>query len=257
MSINELFGNEIQEVTTNARMLGGTAELTRISGNIATDIIHSMEAQIDDYRDRISTSATDAKEMDKLIDEFKPWDEEVDEYHPLRCLNDETVEGMLKSQQSKRSRLKSKSMTLDNYRSLMTAAIAESLLREWYDKPKQSVGGFARGGSVDYTPAQLEMLAADQELLRKEIRNVQSKKSIMKSKIDFDPAGERWQALLKAEQMLKDLRVDTGRVVEVDHTKDRLTELLDGVDLDHIKAADSKELLNSIMNMIAGDNDEA
>lgn len=255
MSINELFGNEVQEVTANARMLSGTAELTRISGNIAADIIRTMEENIDDYRERIAQSATDPKEMEKLIDEFKPWDEEISEDHPLRYLSDETVEGMLKSQQSKRSRLKGKSMTLDNYRSLMTAAIAETLLREWYDKPKQSAG-FSRGGSVDYTPAQLEELAADQEALRKEIRNVQSKKSIMKSKSDFDPASERWQSLLKAEQMLKDLRTDIVRTVEVDHTKDKLAALLGDVDLEHIKAADSKELLNSIMAVIAGDNDE-
>lgn len=255
MSINELFGNEIQEVTANARMLSGTAELTRISGNIAADIIRTMEESIDEYRERIAQSATDPKEMEKLIDEFRPWDEEINEDHPLRYLNDETVEGMLKSQQSKRSRLKSKSMTLDNYRSLMTAAIAETLLREWYDKPKQSAG-ISRGGSVDYTPAQLEELAADQEALRKEIRNVQSKKSIMKSKSDFDPASERWQSLLKAEQMLKDLRTDIVRTVEVDHTKEQLAALLGEVDLEHIKAADSKELLNSIMGLIAGDNDE-
>lgn len=256
MSINELFGNEVQEVTANARMLSGTAELTRISGNIATDIIHAMEDQIDDYRERIAQSATDPKEMEKLIDEFKPWDEEIGEDHPLRYLSDETVEGMLKSQQSKRSRLKSKSMTLDNYRSLMTAAIAETLLREWYDKPKQSAG-MTRGGSVDYTPAQLEELVADQEALRKEIRNVQSKKSIMKSKSDFDPSSDRWLSLLKAEQMLKDLRVEVVRTVEVDHTKDKIAALLGDVDLEHLKAADSKELLNSIMGMIAGDNDEA
>ena len=249
MSINELFGRENQEVTASARMLSGTAELTRISGNIATDIIRRMEENIDNYRERIAASANDSKEMDSLIDEFRPWTD-IEEDHILMNLSDETVEGMLKSQQSKRSRLKSKQMTLDNYRGLMTATIAESLLRELYNKPKQSVGGFNRGGSVDYTPAQLEALEADQEALRKEIRNVQSKKSIMKAKADFDESSERWLALLKAEQMLKDLRTDARTVVEVDKTKDSLTELLDGVDLEHLKAADSKELLAAIKEML-------
>lgn len=251
MSIHELFENENNEVTTGTRTLSGTQELTRISGNIAVNIIRSMEEQIEIYRDRIATSATDSKEMDKLLDEFKPWTD-IDEDSILRNLDDETVEGMLKSQQSKRSRTKSKAMTLDNYTTLMTASIAENLLRELYNKPKSAAFGQRRAGLVDYTPAQLEALEADQEQLRKEIRNIQSKKSIMKSKADFDETSEQWAALLKAEQMLKDLRVGGGHttVVEVDHTKNKLEEMLGEVDFEHLKAADSKELLNAIKDML-------
>lgn len=247
MSINELFGTENKVATANARMLSGTAELTRLAGNIATNIIRSMEDQIDDYRDRIATSATDSKEMDALLDEFRPWCD-IDEEDLLRNLDEDTVEGMLKSQQSKRSRTKGKTMTLDNYRALMTATIAESLLREWYDKPKQATFGIHRSGSLDYTPSQLEMLAEDQQALRKEIRNVQSKKSIMKSKADFSESDERWLQLLKAEQMLKDLRVDVrgATTVEVDHTKNALQDMLGDVDINSLKAADAKDLLARI-----------
>lgn len=250
MSINELFTTESTSATNNARMLNGTAELTRISNNIATNIIRSMEVRIDDYRDRIAKSATDSKEMDAILDEFKPWTD-IEEDHILRHLDDATVEGMLKSQQSKRSRTKGKQMTLDNYKTLMTATIAEQLLREIYNKPKQISFSNRRAGTVDYTPADLERYADDQEALRKEIRNIQSKKSIMKSKADFDENSEQWLALLKAEQMLKDLRTGvTERVVEVDHTKDRLKELLGNIDADHLKATDSKDLLKAIKEMI-------
>ena len=250
MSIHELFNTENQESATNSRTLSGTQELTRISSNIAVNIIRSMEEQIDIYKDRIAKSASDSKEMDALLDEFKPW-AEIDEDSQLRFLDDETVEGMLKSQQSKRSRSKGKAMTLDNYRTLMTATIAESLLRELYNKPKQAVSSNRRFGTVNFTPAQLEALEADQEQLRKEIRNIQSKKSIMKSKADFDEASEQWQALLKAEQMLKDLRIGVAStIVEVDRTKDKLKELLSDVDAEHLKAADSKELLASIMSLL-------
>ncbi len=255
MSINELFHNETKE-TTNARTLNGTAELTRISNNIAVNIIRSMEEDIDNYRERIAKSANDSKEMDALLEEFKPW-ADIDEDNIIRHLDDETVESMLKSQQSKRSRTKSKTMTLDNYCTLMTATIAESLLREIYNKPKSAAFGNRRSSSVDYTPAQLEFYAADQEALRKEIRNIQSKKSIMKSKADFDESSEQWLALLKAEQMLKDLRVN-ATVVEVDTTKDKLKELLAGKDIEHLKATDSKELLSMIAEMVGGeDNAEA
>ena len=251
MSINELFTTETNEATVSARLLSGTAELTRIAGNIATDIIRKMEADIENYRDRIPQTANDAKALDALIEEFYPaFDGEVEADSGLRFLSEETVEGMLKSQQSKRSRSKSKAMTLDNYNALMTAAIAENILRELYNKPKSAHVGFRRGGSIDYTPAQLEAFAEDQEALRREIRNVQSKKSIMKAREDFDPSSERWQALLKAETMLKDLRIGGNtQVVEVDTTKEALTELLEGVDLEHLKAADAKELLAKISGL--------
>lgn len=213
MSINELFTTENNATTTNARALTGTAELTAISNRIATSIIRQMEEQIEDYKPRIAKSTVDAKELDAIINDFKPFEEveELDENSELRSLNDDVVENILKSQQSKRSRTKSKTMTLDNYRNYMSAAIAEDIMRELYDKPKTGHGGFKRGSIVDFTPEELEALAEDQEALRKEIRNIQSKKSIMKSKADFDESDERWQALLRAEIMLKDLRVGGDR----------------------------------------------
>lgn len=252
MSINELFFNE-QKESNNARTLSGTQELTRISNNIAVSIIRRMEDDIENYRERIQKSASDSKEMDKLLDEFRPWTD-IEEDNIVRNLDDETVEGMLKSQQSKRSRTKSKAMTLDNYTTLMTATIAESILRELYDKPKSATFGSRRVGNVDYTPAELEAYEADQESLRKEIRNIQSKKSIAKSKADFDKSGEYYQSLLRAERMLKDLRVNTTAVV-VDTTKNKLKELLGDTDISDLKAADSKELLASIMGMLEADGE--
>lgn len=248
MSINELFGTNT-ETTTNARTLSGTAALTQVASAGAAHAIRRMEADIENYRDRIALSATDSAELDKLIDELKPLvDIEADD--PLRFLDEDTVESMLKSQQSKRSRAKGKAMTLDNYKTLMTAAIAEDILRELYNKPKQA-GGTKRRGSVEFTTEQLDALSADQVQLRKEIRNIQSKKSIMKSKADFDESSEAWQQLLTVESMLKGLRVG-GRgstVVEVDTTKDALAGVLEGVDIEHLKAADAKELLARISEL--------
>lgn len=250
MSINELFENGTNAESTNTRTLSGTAALTSISNAAATNAIRKMEADIENYRDRIATSTKDNAELDKLLDELAPLvDIEIDD--SLRNLDDETVESMLKSQQSKRSRTKSKAMTLDNYRNLLSAAIAENILRDIYNKPKQA-GGVKHRGSVDFTPAQLEMLAEDQVALRKEIRNIQSKKSIMKSKEGFDEGSEAWLQLLKAEAMLKDLRVggrSGSHIIEVDTTKDKLAELLGDIDLEHLKAHDSKELLARISEL--------
>ncbi len=245
MSINELFGTT--EATSGRNGLQGTAELTAVASAAAHRIVKAMEADIDTYRPRIQKSSADSKELDAIIDEFRPL-HDIDDEHMLANLDEETVESMLKSQQSKRSRSKSKAMTLDNYITLMTAAIAEDILRELYNKPK-SAGGFQRATSgVDYTIEQLEALGNDQEALRREIRNIQSKKSIMKSKADFSESDPRWHALLKAEQQLKDMRVG-GRgssVVEVDKTKDALAELLAGADISKMKSADAHALLARI-----------
>ena len=251
MSINELFGTNEMSVSVAHRGLPGTAELTSIASAAARTILQHMEEDIENYRPRIQKSTTDAKELDAIINEFKPY-AEIQDDHILRHLDDETVESMLKSQQSKRSRTKSKAMTLDNYVTLLTAAIAEDILREIYNKPK-SAGGFHRAaGTVDYTIEQLEALGADQEALRKEIRNIQSKKSIMKSKADFSEDDERWQALLIAERRLKDMRIGGATQVvevEVDRTKDALAELLDGVDINHLKSAEAHELLEKIAEL--------
>lgn len=253
MSINELFGTNNTSFTVNARSLPGTAELTNVATAAAHSMLKQMESDIEAYTPRIQKSATDARELDAIIDEFKPYCD-IAEDSILRQLDEITVDGMLKSQQSKRSRAKSKTMTLDNYVTMLTAAIAEDILREIYNKPKSASGFQRAAGTVDYTGAQLEALAADQEALRREIRNIQSKKSIMKSKADFTESDERWLALLKAEQQLKDLRVGgTAHVIEVDKTKDALSELLAGKDISKMKSAEAHELLERIAQMATGE----
>lgn len=249
MSINELFETTNEVATAGARGLTGTAQLTSLASGIADSIIRAMEADIENYRPRIQESAADAKAMDVLIDELGEIN--PDDAQFLMEIDESTIDGMLKSQQSKRSRAKSKQMTLDNYRTLMTAAIAENIIRLVTGKAKQHSGYRSSSGTVNYTIEQLEALGADQNALRKEIRNIQSKKSIMKSKADFDEADERWQALLKAEQQLKDMRIGASvQYVEVDTTRNKLTEMLADTDITKLKADDARELLESISSML-------
>lgn len=243
-AINNLFETVNNTTTAGNRGLSGTAQLTAIASALANQIIAEMNDNIDEYTADIKASQVDHNAMDNLIEKFSTL--EATEVDFLKELDDETIEGMLKSQQSKRSRCKSKAMTMDNYRALMTGAIAENLIRRATGKEKHASGPRRMAGSVDYTIEQLQMLSEDQERLKKEIRNVQSKKSIMKSKADFDENDERYQALLKAEQQLKDMRVSTGAVVEVDTTKNALNDLLAGKDLHSMKAAETKELLERI-----------
>lgn len=246
-AMNNLFATENNATATSTRGLSGTAQLTSIASNIAADILNAMNDNIDEYVEDIKKSQADNNAMDALIERVHPLAETDVEF--LKELDEDTIEGMLKSQQSKRSRCKSKAMTMDNYRALMTGAIAENLIRLATGKEKHAGGPRRMAGTVDYTIEQLEQLAEDQERLKKEIRNVQSKKSIMKSKADFDESDERYQALLKAEQQLKDLRVSGSNIVEVDTTKNALTDLVQGVDIHNMKAAEAKELLEKIAGL--------
>lgn len=251
--MNSLFATENTTATIGGRGLNGTAQLTSIASNIAAEIIRTMNDDIDTYVDDIKKSQADNNAMDALID--KVYNLETVDVDFLKELSDETTEGMLKSQQSKRSRCKAKTMTMDNYRALMTGAIAENLIRLATGKEKHAGGPRRHAGSVEYTIEQLQQLEADQEKLKKEIRNVQSKKSIMKSKADFDENDERYQALLRVEQQLKDMRVGaTPEVVEVDTTKNALSDLLGSVDLNALHAKDSKELLAQIAALV-GNNE--
>lgn len=250
-NINEMFNTVNNETTTaNSRSLAGTAQLTSLANALVAECIKKLNDNLDEYRDEFMESQKDHNAMDALLAKLLDYDTVDVEF--IKELDEATVDGMLKSQQSKRSRAKSKAMTMDNYKSMMAGAVAENLIRKATGKVKSAGGARRMSGSVDFTAEQLEELKEDQERLKKEIRNVQSKKSIMKSKADFSEENPRWQALLVAEEQLKSIRVSTGRtqVVKVDETKDALAEKLADVDIEHLKAADSKELLAQIKEML-------
>lgn len=251
MSINELFNTETNETTaTNSRSLAGTAQLTATANELVAVCVKKLNDNLGEYHEAFEASKSDHSAMDKLIAQLVDLDEVDVEF--IKQLDEETVDGMLKSQQSKRSRAKGKAMTLDNYKSMMSGAIAECLIRKATGKTKSAGGARRMSGSVEFTAEQLEELRADQERLKKEIRNVQSKKSIMKSKADFSEEDPRWQALLVAEEQLKSIRENTGRatVVKVDETKEKLAEMLAEADPEHMKAGDSKALLAKIKELI-------
>ena len=254
MSMNNLFAESNNTATTNGRALAGTAELTAMASDITTTVIAQLNENIDDHMEQFKASQKDHAAMDALIE--KMVDFSTVDYSFINALDERTVDGMLKSQQSKRSRAKSKAMTLDNYKSMMTAAVAEKLIRLATGKVKNAVGVRKGSGTVSFSDEELEALREDQAQLKKELRNIQSKKSIMKSKAGFSEEDERWQALLIAEQQLKSIRVSTrgAKVVEVDTTKEKLEEAFDGINLEDInsmKAADSKALLAKLAELVS------
>jgi len=258
MSINEMFAaaNTTGTTTVRSKGLAGTTQLTAVSSELTNNVIKQITDNIEEYSEIFEASKKDANTMDKLLGQLINFSE-VDVAF-LKELDETVLDGMLKSQQSKRSRAKGKTMTLDNYKNMMTGAIAENLIRTATGKPKSAGGARRVSGSIDFTAEQLSELKDDQEQLRKEIRNVQSKKSIMKSKAAFSEEDERWKKLLVAEEQLKSIRVTTTRakVMKVDETKQKLSKMMGNVDTSHLKAADAKDMLVQIKELLGDKNND-
>lgn len=247
-NLKELFANSTnQKGTSRGNQLDNTANLTRISTDIAVEILKIAEAE--KHQAKIVESQKSHDVMDQLINDT--YDLTTVDIEFLKAESEEVLDRMIKSQQSKRSRAKSKEMTLDNYITMLTGAVAENLLRIAADKPKSAGGGGARRGTVTYSEEELEALANDPEALKRAIRNVQSKKSIDKSKADWNPESERWQELLKAEEQLKAIR--DGQTIEAEKAIEKtnqLEEMLATIDPKDLKAADAKDMLESIKQML-------
>jgi len=238
-----------REVTSKSNQHTKTADLTRIAEDVAKDILRKAEADAEKYQQLILDSQKSHDVMDRLINEL--YDLTTVDIEFLKTESEEVLDKMIKSQQSKRSRTKRKEMTLDNYLTMLTGAVAENLLRIAANKPKAAGGGGARRSSVRYSEEELEVFKNDPEALRKALRNVQSKKSIYKSKADFDPESERWKELLAVEAQLKAIRdgqsAEAAKAIEKTQS---LEEMLATVDTKDLKASDAKEMLKQIKQML-------
>lgn len=240
--------DENETTRDGVRALAGTPALVECSAKVVNEMLEIINDEADNYGELFEASKSDHVAMETLINSV--YDLNTVDVDFLKKLDEETLNGMLKSQQSKRSRAKSKTMTMTNYKAMMNAAVSELLLRIVLDKPR-GAGGFASGKSLlDYTPEEIQALGEDQEALRRAIRNVQSQKCIMKHRDDFEETSEAFQSLLKIEAVLKDLRVVTPRQ-RTDKTKKMIQEALAAHDVEHLKAADSKELLKMIAQIVA------
>lgn len=239
---------------SGANQLQKTAQLTNVSTDIAHKLLKTFDADSEQYQAKVVASLDNHDQMDKLINEA--YDLKSVDIAFLTEEKPDVIDKMIRSQQSKRSRSKGKVMTMENYTTMLIGAVAENLLRMASDKPKSAAGGNYKLSDIGYSEEQLQTLAADQEALKKEIRNVQSKKSIAKSKADFDPNSTRWTQLLVAEEALKSLRagaqpVDPELSIKAEKI-DQMKEVLAGVEnLEQLKGADAKSILKSISDMLS------
>lgn len=249
MTMNELFSNGATgSAPMSANQLEKTAELTTRAGLIVADIMKVLSASPELYQKDVEASKTSHDSMDKLIASIH--DFSTDNLDFLNEVSETDFEKMLRSQQSKRSRAKAKTMTMENYTSMMIGAVAEQLLRIASGKPKGTVGNYNTDMTM-LSEEDIEKLKSNPEALKKAIRNVQSKKSIFKSKASFSEDSDKWRQLLEEEATLKALRdtMPTSRLV--DTVRNDLIEALGGVDITTLKASEAKDLLTKITG-IAG-----
>ncbi|MNH04163.1 hypothetical protein D3C79_634450 [compost metagenome] len=260
--MTNLFTTENGMVSSGANKLDVTATLTNVSNNLATvvfeKIMERLDAKEEGFEQRIGLSQKDNDALDTLIAECANLS--VTKIDFLKEATEDVLERALKSQQSKRSRTKSKNMTKENYKTLISAAIAEHLIRLGLDKPKGANVG-ASAGSSTLSDKEIEKLRGDVAAINKAIRNVQSRKSIAKSKLDFDETSERYQAILAQEVQLKQLRDEANGIVdtagaEAIEKQEKLKELVMNISSKDLKIGDARALIDNIQVLLKDDEPE-
>lgn len=244
-NLNNLFTAEEKE-TKGKRALSGTAEMTANAEVVVNSILEALSNDYDSHAETFEQSKVDAYAMDMLISEFTNNFEDV-EVEFLDKYDEDELKAMLKSQQSKRSRAKSKDMTMDNYKAMMNAAVCELMIRTFTGKAKTRVAG--RGSNM-YTSEFLKSMAEDQYELRRELRNVQSKMCIFRKKHPEDyNEHDEYKELEKVENTLKDMRtpIEGHRVKMSD-----VTAALD-VDVNELELEDAKQLIAELQKLTGGD----
>lgn len=244
-NLNNLFTADAKE-TKGKRALSGTAEMTANAEVVVNSVLEALSNSYDDHAELFEQSKVDANAMDMLISEFTNKFEDV-EVNFLEKYDDDELKSMLKSQQSKRSRSKSKDMTMDNYKSMMNAAVCELMIRKCTGNAKTRTAG--RGSNM-YTDEFLNSMAEDQHELRRELRNVQSKMCIFRKKhpedfLDFD----EYKELERVEATLKEMRVPIeGHRVKMSD----VTAALD-VDVNALNLEDAQQLIAELQKLTGGD----
>lgn len=246
--MNEMFSTGTAEGTKSVRALEGTAQLTNMANEIVNAIMKTAECDLETYKPMLEASKESHNAMDDLVK--AAYDLSIVDISFLKALDTTVLDNMLRSQQSKRSRAKGKDMTRDNYMSMMNAAVAENLIRTALGKAKSVTFSVRRSSAAEYTEEALELLAQDQGAVRREIRNVQSKKSIMKSKEGFSEESEGYLQLCEIEAKLKGIRTEWTAEPKPDKTQGKLAEMLKDIDPDSMKAVDVKALLAQVKGLV-------
>lgn len=248
----ELFTTEHGKTQNGAGALNLTAALTNVASDISATVLEKMLEDVEKYGSLFEESKTDSNALDTLIETFNDLTKVNIDF--LKQEDEDVLERALKSQQSKRSRSKSKAMTQENYKAMMTAAVSELLIRIAMGKPKGTNVG-SPGGKSTLSDEDINKLRGDTAAINKAIRNVQSRKSIAKSKLDFDEQGERYQEMLALEAQLKRLRDEANGIADVAATEamekqEQIKDLIMNVNSKDLKLGDARALIEQVQSLV-------
>lgn len=248
-----VFAANNETKAANGRTLTGTVQLQMQAAEIKKSVIAQLEEamngeQAEELEAAMLKAQSDNNAMDELVQRFT----DIGSADVDWLRGNAEADKMLASVQSKRSRLKTKEATYDVFVQMVEASISEQLIRVATGKTKGNGGATRVRGSVEYTEEQLAAYAEDQDALKREIRNIQSKKSIMKSKAGFSEQDAYWIKLLDAEAQLKALRVGTTSktvVVQPDPIREQLKDMIGDTDISKMNKADMAALLANIVGI--------
>lgn len=248
-----VFAANNETKAANGRTLTGTVQLQMQAAEIKKSVIAQLEEamngeQAEELEAAMLKAQSDNNAMDELVQRFT----DISSADVAWLAGNADADKMLASVQSKRSRLKTKEATYDVFVQMVEASISEQLIRVATGKTKGNGGATRVRGSVEYTEEQLAAYAEDQDALKREIRNIQSKKSIMKSKAGFSEQDAYWIKLLDAEAQLKALRVGTTSktvVVQPDPIREQLKDMIGDTDISKMNKADMAALLANIVGI--------
>lgn len=234
---------------SGANQLAHTAQLSTVSEKLTDEITINLTDEI------VTTTIQSNDAATKWVrDQFAEINYVTTDEDWMKAIDSNEAIKMLKSQQSKQSRSRTAVLTMGNYKKFITATIAVILLKDNCSVGSQNSSHNSNAAPLELTAELKEKYLADQEALAKAIRNVQSRKSIMKSKADFSEESEKYTNLLAYEEELKALRSGSHTVdpaiAERAKKAEELEKMLSDADIDKMKAADTKKLLNEIKELM-------
>lgn len=239
---NTLFTNPGQE-TTGLRRLDCTAALVQYSDEKARNLLNTVNGN-KEFEDLLKQSFSDSSAQDKLIADV------------LGSLSTESVseadepqlKKLLASQQSKRSRAKGKDMTVANYLAMMSAAIAETIIRTTLGQPRGTAGQTGTA-LVVLTDEELQAYSKDLDLTNRKIRSLQSWCSTHKHLGVDGPEYAIVRGNIAALQALRPASTSI-KVVKEDPRITEIRSKLSNVDISKLKAAEKDALVESILKQL-------
>ena len=239
---NSLF-TQATTTETGLKRLDCTAALTQYSDDTARHLLAAVNSN-PDMQDDLKLSFSDSAAQDRLIEAIVG----TVMTNTVELADETQLKKLLASQQSKRSRAKGKEMTVANYLSMMSAAIAEQVIRTVMNKPR-GTSVVAGSSTMPLTEQDIVAYQSDLEAANKKIRSLQSWKSTHK----IEQGTANWTVVCESIAALQALRPASSsiKVVKEDARISALREKLAGQDLSKMKSADKEALLQDILAQLA------